>query len=71
MDPLAEVNRRPKRTTGGAVAFLAQGYLGQYLVVIPKARLVAVRMFDGFSGVAPEAISMPTFVDLVGALTKP
>lgn len=29
------------------VAYEAQGYLGQFIVVVPKARLVAVRQIDG------------------------
>lgn len=32
---------------GPVVAYTAEGYLGQYIVVIPKARLVAVRQIDG------------------------
>jgi hypothetical protein len=28
---------------GPAIAFSAQGYLGQYLVVVPRHRIVAVR----------------------------
>lgn len=68
---LAEENLRPKRTTGDPFAFLAHGDLGQYLVLIPEARLVAVRMIDAYPGVAPEAVTMPSFVNLVRALPKP
>jgi CubicO group peptidase (beta-lactamase class C family) len=33
-----------KRTSGPVVGFAANGYLGQYLAVLPASRLVVVRM---------------------------
>jgi hypothetical protein len=48
---LNEVNEQLKKNApagkvvgqGPAIAFSAQGYLGQYLVVVPRHRIVAVR----------------------------
>jgi CubicO group peptidase (beta-lactamase class C family) len=34
----------------GLEAFYGDGYLGQYVVVLPEHRLVAVRMLEGFDG---------------------
>jgi hypothetical protein len=56
------------------VAYYADGYLGQYLVVIPKHRLVAVRQLrvpageTNASKAAPKVDSFGDFVDMVRAL---
>ena len=48
---MTEINEQLKKSSpapkavseGAVVAFSAQGYLGQYLVVVPRHRIVAVR----------------------------
>jgi hypothetical protein len=59
---------RPFHSEKGPVeAFEANGSLGQYIVVIPKARLVAVRQIRARDEHS-EADSYPDFTDRVQAL---
>ncbi|QSQ11410.1 serine hydrolase domain-containing protein [Myxococcus landrumensis] len=59
-------NQKPWRVeTGPLVGAQANGWLGQYLVVLPEQRLVAVRMYDypeDTKGEAPPADSFGTFI---------
>lgn len=66
-EALAKVGRPPVRLEPGPIqAFHAEGYLGQYLVVVPEHRLVAVRMYEGSGGdKLDEADGFPAFEDLV------
>jgi CubicO group peptidase (beta-lactamase class C family) len=52
----------------GFERFLAQGYLGQYLVVVPEHRLVAVRMLEWFDGVDSERHTFGEFASRVSEL---
>jgi CubicO group peptidase (beta-lactamase class C family) len=51
------------------LGYYAQGFLGQWLVVLPKAQLVVVRQIRGPSRSRRED-TMSDFVDLVRALVK-
>lgn len=51
-------------------AFYATGFLGQWLVVIPEHRLVAVRMLEWFSGAEQGGSDFPEFHSLVSALVQ-
>jgi CubicO group peptidase (beta-lactamase class C family) len=61
-----------KLITGPTIAFEAQGWLGQYLIVMPKERLVAVRMVraTGADDDEKKIDSMWKFPELVLALVK-
>jgi hypothetical protein len=60
----------PQVTAGPAVGFDANGWLGQYLVVIPPSRLVAVRLIRSESHQS-SADDFDDFPDLVRALVPP
>ena len=51
-------------------AFYANGYLGQYLVVIPEHRLVAVRMLEWYRGAEQGGSDFDEFQSLVRALVQ-
>lgn len=57
---------RPERSEQ-IVAYYGAGYLGQYLVVVPKTGIVGVRMIRSFDGVGPEH-GFPEFRTMVGSL---
>ena len=58
-----------KNLPGPAHGFMALGYLGQQLVVIPKHQLVAVRQMRGRDDVDPDTLdSFEEFPDMVRAL---
>lgn len=48
---LSMVRRESSEET---IAWYGEGYLGQYLVVAPESRIVAVRMLEHFEGAGPE-----------------
>lgn len=58
--------------SGGVHSYSAQGYLGQYLVVVPSAHLVAVRMRRGAKETESESRerSFHEFVEMVDALGR-
>lgn len=56
---------------GPMVGVEANGYRGQYLVVYPDRRLVAVRMIRAFDGFDPVRDSFESFRDFVRALVPP
>jgi len=56
---------------GPTIGYQANGYLGQFLVVIPRDHLVAVRMMrtpEGYSG--EEIDTLSEFPDLVAHLAR-
>ncbi|MBI5544954.1 MAG: beta-lactamase family protein, partial [Deltaproteobacteria bacterium] len=55
---------------GRVVGFAARGYLGQYLVVLPSQRIVAVR-FSNSAGASAGDIDFDGFEDRVRALVPP
>jgi CubicO group peptidase (beta-lactamase class C family) len=57
-----------RRETGPVAGYEANGYLGQYLVIYPDARLVAVRMIRGTRFTDPSTDGLDDFRDLVRAL---
>lgn len=52
------------------VGYEANGYLGQFLVIYPERRLVAVRMIRPSSRFNPATDSFDTFRDLVLAVVR-
>jgi CubicO group peptidase (beta-lactamase class C family) len=54
----------------GLKQYSAQGYLGQYLVVIPEHRLVAVRMLQWFDGAENQMYLFADFQERVVALVN-
>ncbi|MBS2015640.1 MAG: serine hydrolase [Deltaproteobacteria bacterium] len=70
LEALQTAGRLPKKTSRDPYGFEAQGSLGQYLVVVPKSRLVAVRMIDSVVGEAHPDSGLEAFGDLVRALVK-
>lgn len=69
ISPRIGMNELAKRSAGPVIAMRADGYLGQYIVVVPQARLVAVRQIteERYTG---EADSDPDFEQQVIALAK-
>lgn len=55
---------------GRMVGYRAEGYLGQYLVVLPRKELVAVRMIEGSMWYNEDRDRLWNFVPLVGALAS-
>ena len=55
-------------TITGLETFYAEGSLGQYLVVVPEHRLVAVRMMEWFDGAEDGDYGFSEFPDFVAAL---
>lgn len=53
---------------GPIIGYRAEGYLGQYIVIFPEKRLVAVRMIEGSPSYNPQTDGFPNFSDLVQAL---
>lgn len=53
---------------GPVIGYQANGYLGQYLVIFPEKRLVAVRMVEGSASYNPQTDGFRNFFDLVYAL---
>jgi hypothetical protein len=49
----------------------ANGYLGQYLIVLPAAELIAVRLVDGSDRYDAETDGFEDFFDRVRALVEP
>jgi CubicO group peptidase (beta-lactamase class C family) len=60
-----------KQRPGKVIAWYADGYLGQYLVIVPGANLVAVRMISGHSDYNPKTDSFDNFRQLVIKLVTP
>jgi len=60
-----------RREYGPIVGLQASGYLGQYLVVLPRERLVAVRMIAPSPRYRVETDSFEEFSDSVRALVRP
>jgi CubicO group peptidase (beta-lactamase class C family) len=66
---LVKADLRPRQTPEGEpFGFNANGYLGQYLFVMPRAKLVVVRMVQPREGVAEEVIGFPEFFRLARKL---
>lgn len=59
-----------RRIYGDAVGYSANGYLGQYLVIYPKERLVAVRQIRASKSYNNETDGFNDFMDLVRALAQ-
>jgi hypothetical protein len=58
---------------GPVVAWYAEGYLGQYIVIVPDSRLVAVRQIrrpEDFDDGAPYDNGYEDFVEHVVALSR-
>jgi len=53
---------------GPIIGYRAEGYLGQYIVIFPDKRLVAVRMIEGSPSYNPQTDGFLNFSDLVHAL---
>ncbi|HEY8470511.1 MAG TPA: serine hydrolase [Longimicrobiales bacterium] len=53
---------------GPIIGYRAEGYLGQYIVIFPEKRLVAVRMVEPSPSYDPRTDGFPNFSDLVRAL---
>lgn len=51
-------------------AFAAEGYLGQYLLIVPSSRLVAVRMAEEVDDLPWDAFEYREFVDDARALVR-
>ena len=51
------------------VAYYGDGYLGQYLVVVPETGIVGVRMIRRFDGIGPEH-GFPEFRKLISGLRE-
>ena len=60
----------PKQMPGKIVGWFAQGYLGQYLLVIPGANIVVVRMIESRDHKS-DADDFPDFEQLVPKLLAP
>jgi hypothetical protein len=58
-----------RHTAGGVLAYMAQGWLGQGLVILPKTQVVAVRQIRHKSGYDPETDEFTDFFGLLRALT--
>lgn len=56
-------------TLGEIVGYQTNGYLGQYLVILPQAGIVAIRMVRRTPGYDPATDGFPGFMDRVRALT--
>jgi hypothetical protein len=54
-----------KAVEGGTVGYAARGYLGQYLVVYPEKRLVAVRQIRGSQSYDANTDGFVDFFELV------
>lgn len=67
---MGAAKRSPARTTSEPFGYEAEGYLGQTMLVIPKAKLVAVRMTLSGASVPQDVQSFAAFDDLVLALPK-
>lgn len=59
-----------RKIYGEAVGYSANGYLGQYLVIYPKERLVAVRQVRASKSYNPDTDGFNDFMDLVRALAS-
>ncbi|MBS2015639.1 MAG: serine hydrolase [Deltaproteobacteria bacterium] len=70
LEALSSAGRPPKNFVSDAYGFEARGSLGQYLVVVPKSRLVAVRMIESAVAEAHPDSGLEAFGDLVRALVK-
>ena len=53
---------------GNIVGYQTNGYLGQYLVILPAADIVAVRMVRRSLGYDPATDGFEGFIDRVRAL---
>ena len=67
---LADAGVDQKRTIRDPFAFAAEGSFGQYLLVLPKARLVAVRMIDAGQAKGGSSTDFDDFATLVRALVR-
>jgi CubicO group peptidase (beta-lactamase class C family) len=73
IDDLNEVPPLKRIVKGPLKSYEAQGYLGQFLVVVPRDRIVAVRQRRGPGGSDSELETKRSFVDfpdMVAALTQ-
>ena len=57
-----------KQATGPTRGYAAEGYLGQFLVVLPKQRLVAVRQREGLPNESENERDARSFGDFEGDL---
>ena len=55
---------------GAPLAYHANGYLGQYLVVVPAARLVAVRQIRNSDGYDPKTDGFEDFPARVARMAR-
>lgn len=53
---------------GTIAAYYAEGYLGQYLVVVPESGIVAVRQVERTENYNPETDTFKSFIDLAAGL---
>lgn len=58
-----------KKIYGSFVGYNADGYLGQYIVVIPKSKIVAVRQIKRSDNYDPSTDGFEDFLDLIAKLT--
>jgi hypothetical protein len=63
LDELDDLPQLKSIVSGPLRSFAAQGYLGQYLIVIPRDRIVAVRQRRGPGGNDPDLELKRGFVD--------
>lgn len=64
------IERILDRSFGDFVAYYADGYLGQYLVVVPESGIVAVRQVANSDEYDPETDGFENFRELVVSLTE-
>jgi len=57
-----------RRTTGAIIGYSAVGDLGEYLVVLPHQKIVAVRLVKGSNRYNPQTDWFNDFADLVKLL---
>jgi CubicO group peptidase (beta-lactamase class C family) len=67
----AVLQELPRFQYGKITGYYAEGFLGQYLVIIPEARLVAVRMIRWRPDYDTQRDNMFEFKDLAAGLIRP
>lgn len=62
--------RLSRKEVGSIIGYYAEGYLGQYLIILPRHNLVVVRMISWYDGYDFERDGFTQIFDLVRKLTN-